>query len=87
MVYQWGTMTDKAPLKRPTKTQMQRQVAAWNRKYPEGTRVLYWPGVRAGQGLESTTYSEAEILGGHTAGVYVRGSGFVALTHVEAIEQ
>lgn len=29
------------------------------------------------------TSTQACILGGHTAGVYIEGAGFVALTHVE----
>lgn len=71
--------------KRPSKKAMEKAVAEWNTKHPSGTEVVCWPGVRAGQGLEGETTSEAMILGGHTAGVYVAGRGFMALSHVEAV--
>lgn len=76
-----------AARKRPTKAQMQRAVDEWNAKHTEKTQVRYWSGVREGEGKIGWTQTAATILGGHTAGVYIGGAGFVALTHVEAIEQ
>lgn len=58
--------------------------AKWNKTFPVGTRVRYWTGVREGVGKVSTTKTEADLLGGHTAVVWIEGeSGCVALSHVE----
>ena len=72
-----------AKTKRPTAKQMQGAVDKWNAKHSEKTLVRYWPGVREGDGLQGWTQTAACLLGGHTAGVYIGGAGFVALTHVE----
>jgi hypothetical protein len=72
--------------KRPTPAQMQRQVDEWNSKHTEKTQVRYWTGTREGEGKLGWTQTQATILGGHTAGVYIGGAGFVALSHVEAID-
>lgn len=51
-----------------------------------GTPVRYWRGVRDGQGVESRTRTRVQMLGGHTAVVWVEGyASCVALTHVEVI--
>lgn len=60
---------------------------AFNAKYPVGTPVRYWPGVREGAGTESKTRSEAWLMGGHSVVVKVEGyAGGIALTHVEVIK-
>jgi hypothetical protein len=63
-----------------------RAVEAWNAAHPVGTVVSYWKGVRVGPSTGSAaTRSEAQMLGGHTAVVWLEGvSGCIALTHVEA---
>lgn len=59
-------------------------VDAWNASHPKGAPVRYWPGIREGEGVASTTRSAAMVLGGHTAVVWVEGRGdCIALTHVE----
>ena len=64
----------------------QRLVDVWNRDCPVGTPVLYWLGAREGEGKRSKTRSSAELLGGHTAVVWIEGvSGCVALSHVRNI--
>jgi hypothetical protein len=61
-------------------------VARWNAAYPVDTPVRYWSGVREGEGVVSRTRTLAEVLGGHTAVVWLEaGGGAVALTHVEPI--
>jgi hypothetical protein len=61
-------------------------VAAWNLAFPVGTPVRYWSGVREGEGVASRTRTLAEVLGGHTAVVWLEaGGGAVALSHVEPI--
>ncbi|HVI00902.1 MAG TPA: hypothetical protein VM869_19430 [Enhygromyxa sp.] len=75
-----------ASRKPPTKAQMKRQVADWNAKYTEKVQVRFWPGTREGEGQLGWTQTAATILGGHTAGVYIGGAGFVALSHVEVID-
>lgn len=62
------------------------RVDARNRLYPEGRAVRYWTGVREGSGLTGHTRSRAEVLGGHTAVVWVTGHGAcIALTHVQPV--
>ena len=72
--------------KRPTPAERRRAVQEWNRSNGAETRVRYWLGLRQGPGQLGTTSTQAQVLGGHTAGVYITGAGFVGLTHVEAIE-
>lgn len=58
----------------------------FNSNHPIGTRVRYWPGAREGEGREGRTSSEARLLSGHTAVVFIDNfSGGVALSHVEVI--
>lgn len=62
--------------------------ATWNDVYRVGTVVRYWTGARQGEGKLSTTRTEAVVLSGHTAVVWVEGhSACVALTHVEAVTE
>lgn len=69
-------------LKRVSEAQM---AAVWNLVVPVGTPVRYWTGAREGEGKPSKTRSEAQLLGGHTAVVWVEGhSGCIALSHVYA---
>lgn len=61
-------------------------VERFNQKWPVGTKVRYWTGLREGPGKEGKTSTDAELLGGHTAVVWIEGaSGCVALTHVEVL--
>jgi hypothetical protein len=79
----WRMSEERKP---PSKAAMLKAVAAWNAKHPIGTKVYYWSGVREGAGREGVTYTEAQILGGHTAGVYLEKCGFMALSHVAAMQ-
>ena len=55
----------------------------FNRLCPIGTPVIYWPGVREGEGRASVTRSAAWLLGGHSPVVMVEGyAGGIALSHV-----
>lgn len=55
----------------------------FNEHVPIGTSVIYWPGIREGEGRASVTRSAAWLLGGHTPVVLVDGyPGGVALSHV-----
>lgn len=68
-------------------------VENWNLKHPEvPLRVRFWTGAREGEGRIGTAYTHATILSGHTPGIYIRDAndrnvGFVALSHVEAIDE
>ena len=68
----------------------QRRIAAkavveFNRVHGIGTDVTYWPGVREGAGEKSTTRTAAQVLGGHTAVVWIEARpDCIALSHVEA---
>lgn len=69
---------------KPSPAAERRAVEAWNGVHPVGTEVVYWPGVRAGCGIVGVTSTEAVLLGGHTAVVWLSGvSGCIALSHVE----
>lgn len=59
----------------------------WNARHPVGTEVRYWSFVRSGDGVVSRTRSNARMMGGHTAVLWVEGHhGCIALSHVEALE-
>lgn len=56
----------------------------WNLQHRIGTPVLYWPGLRVGEGRRSVTRSKAWVLDSGSAVVKVEGyAGGVALTHIE----
>lgn len=79
--------------KEPHMTTTDPQTAAdtWNSRYPIGTPVTAYPGVRPeddpnGERLNTRTRSEAQVLEGHTAVVWVDGhSACVSLTHVDPV--
>lgn len=57
----------------------------FNRKYPIGSLVRYWPGVKEGPGTLSQTRSEAWLIG-HVPCVAVEGfAGGISLTHVRPV--
>lgn len=66
-----------------TIAQLERQCADWNAAHKPGTPVEYREVLRgAGPVLRTTTRSEAQVLGGHTAVVWITGkTGAVALDH------
>jgi hypothetical protein len=72
--------------KRPTPKQMETACAKWNAANQVGAEVEYWPGIRsdAQPPRSGKTSTVAQVLGGHTAGVYVEPGGFIALDHVRA---
>lgn len=66
----------------------QSAVDAWNAANPVGTPVRYWTGMRKGPGEASVTRTEASVLGGHTAVVWVEAEGAcIALTHVVDLDE
>jgi hypothetical protein len=63
------------------------QVDSWNRYYPTGTEVEYRLHHAAMPKLTTTT-TEAQLLGGHTAVVWVKGvSGCVAISHCTPVAE
>jgi hypothetical protein len=67
-----------------TANQQQRQVDAWNGKYPVGTPVKLRK--NDGTSVKTVTRSKAELLGGHTAVVWLEGVvGCYCLTHVRPL--
>jgi hypothetical protein len=59
---------------------------AFNEAHPLGTPVRYWTGIRQGDGQTAVTRTPAQVLGDHTAVVWVTGeSSCIALTHVDAV--
>ena len=58
-------------------------VERFNRDYPVGTPVTYWPGTRDAAGRDSLTRTPAWLVSGQPC-VSVEGyPGGIALTHVE----
>jgi hypothetical protein len=67
-----------------TIAQLERQCADWNAAHKPGTLVQYREVLGTGQPVKSTTRSEAQVLGGHTAVVWLVGKvGCVALDHCD----
>lgn len=65
---------------------LQAEIDRFNKKCPVGGKVRYWTGLREGEGVESTTRSEAQAIGNHTAVVWVEGhSACITLSHIELI--
>jgi len=65
---------------------MQSECDSFNNRCPVGHDVRYWSGAREGEGKVGKVKYPAQILGGHTAVVYIdAGVGAVALTHVEVL--
>lgn len=60
--------------------------AQWNAKYPVGTPVTAYPGVRGESGLTTRTRSKAWTVHGHTPVALVEDhSGYIKLTHLDPI--
>jgi hypothetical protein len=73
----------------PRKNKHQRAAeaaAAFNKKHPQGTPVLFWPGSQLAEPLKSRTRGEAWALPSGEAVVRVEGrAGGIALSHIEVI--
>ena len=68
---------------RPNLKRMQADCDAFNAKFQVGSTIFCWPGVREGEPVERTVRFPAQIMGGHSAVVYVAGGGgCVQLSHV-----
>lgn len=66
----------------------EKEAREFNKLFPKGTRVRYWTLKREGRGKVSRTRSEAQVLSGHTAVVWVEGEGYcVALSHIEPLPE
>ena len=64
---------------------IEREVNTFNEKYPVGTPVRYWPGLREGEGKLSKTRSQAQRMCDHSV-VWVEGhASCISLSHVEPI--
>lgn len=60
----------------------------WNAQHAVGTPVHYWPMTVQEEPRTGRTRSTAQVLGGHTAVVWVEGcAGAISLSHVEALPQ
>lgn len=71
--------------KRPNAAQLQRQCDNWNAKHPVGTLVSYEEIVGEGETHRGASATEAQILGGHSAVIWLEGkSGCVCLEHCKA---
>lgn len=74
--------------KRPTAAQLQKQCDAWNTAHQEGTTVAYEPIRGQGEAHRGKSISEAQVLGGHSAVIWLEGkSGCVSLDHCMALAE
>ena len=64
---------------------LQREVDAFNARCPVGDAVRFWTGTRRDEPRVSHTEYPAMVLERHTAVVWIKGAGYVALTHVEPL--
>ena len=66
----------------PSGAQLLRQCSKWNRRWPIGTEVRYYPVLGCPQSSRHRTTSEAYVLSGHTAVIFLDShSGCVSLDH------
>ncbi len=73
------------PLYRRARTP-EAQARAFNGAHPVGTAVRVYPGSRTGRHVDTRTRSQASVLSGHTAVVWVEElSGCQALNHVDVL--
>jgi hypothetical protein len=71
---------------KPNLKVLQKTVDAWNAKYPVGTKVVVT--LDSGERKETVTRSEAEVLSGHSAVIWIEGiRGCYLLDRVRAIEE
>lgn len=63
-----------------------KRAESFNKKCPVGTMVRYWTMAREGEGQLGQTRSEARVMSGHRAVVWVTGHpACIALTHIEPV--
>jgi hypothetical protein len=73
-------------MKKKTLEQLQRDCAIFNRAFPVGSEVLYESVIGVTGAARYTTRTEASILSGHTAVVWLEGkSGCVAIDHCKPV--
>lgn len=68
---------------RPNLKKMTTDCAKFNARYPVGAVIQCWTGPIEGKPVERIVRLPAQIMGGHSAVVYVEGGGgCVLLSHV-----
>ena len=71
---------------KPNLKVLQKTVDAWNAKYPVGTKVVVT--LDNHERKETVTRSEAEVLSGHSAVIWLEGiRGCYLLDRVRAVEE
>lgn len=74
--------------KRPNGAELQKQCDKWNAAHPEGTQVVYESVKGVGETHRGKSISEAQVLGGHSAVIWLEGwSGCVSLDHCIALAE
>lgn len=72
--------------KRPTAAQLQKQCDQWNAANEVGTTVSFEELVGRGETFRGKSASEAQVMGGHSAVIWLEGkSGCVDLGHCTAV--
>lgn len=72
--------------KKPCTKSLQAQVDSWNTAYPIGTTVAYSEIIGEPVTLTTKTRSEAQVLSGHSAVVWLEGkAGCVCIEHCKVL--
>ena len=80
--------SDAARTKRNTLAQLQKQCDEWNAANEVGTTVSYEEIIGEGETHRAPSYSEAQVLSGHSAVIWLEGKrGCVSLDHCTAVEE
>lgn len=76
-----------AQAKRPTPAQLQKQCDDWNAAHEVGVTVSFEEIKGEGETHRGASYSEAQVLSGHSAVIWLEGKrGCVDLDHCTAVE-
>jgi hypothetical protein len=70
------------PRQKPNLKKLEQEVAAFNRRFAVGAEVDYFEVIGDGKAKRLRTRTPAQVLGGHTAVVWLEGkSGCVCCSH------
>jgi len=63
-------------------SRLQEACDRFNEHFKVGDEVLYWSGPKEGDGKRGVVSYPAQVMGGHSPVVYIKGKGAILLTHI-----